>query len=231
LYFYFGVSEALPVLEQVLPDSPAAAIGLKSGDRILAVDGKPIEAWEQLTGIIHASPDKQISIEWERNGEKYSALVTPRLDPQDKQGRIGIGPKIQMRQAGLGESFVRAVAHSWFITKEVTKFVGRLFTGKESVREGLAGPLQIMQLAGQSARQGWEYLLNFTALISLQLAILNILPIPVLDGGHLVFLALERILRRPLSVHTRLVVQQIGMALLLALMVFIIINDIQKVTR
>jgi regulator of sigma E protease len=86
-------------------------------------------------------------------------------------------------------------------------------------------------MAGQSARQGLGELLSFTAIISLQLAILNILPIPVLDGGHLLFLALEGILRRPVSVRARVIVQQIGMALLLALMVFIIINDVQKLTR
>jgi regulator of sigma E protease len=233
LNFHYGQLEAdnSSVIDQVIPDSPAAAIGLQPNDRIVAVDGKSIETWQELTAIIHASAEKEIAIAWERQGEIFRTTVTPRLDPQDNKGKIGIGPKINMRQVGLVESFLLAGGQGWFFTREVGKFVGRLFTGKESIREGLAGPIQIAKMAGQSAREGLGNLLFFTALISLQLGILNILPIPVLDGGHLVFLGLEAILRRPVSVRARVVVQQIGMALLLALMVFIIINDVQKLTR
>jgi regulator of sigma E protease len=229
LHFHYGIPESAAIVDQVLPDSPAAAIGLKSDDRIVAVDGNRVETWEQLTSIIHASPEKEVTIEWERNNERMQASVTPRRDPENKIGLIGISRKT--RQLGLGESFVVSSAQSWFLTREVFKFVGRLFTGKESVREGLAGPIQIAKMAGQSARQGLGDLFYFTALISLQLAILNILPIPVLDGGHLLFLGLETVLRRPVSVRARVVVQQIGMALLLVLMVFIIINDVQRITQ
>jgi regulator of sigma E protease len=233
LNFHYGVPEAtnLPVVDQVIVNSPAESIGLKSDDRILSVNGTSIGTWEELTRLIHANPEKQITIAWERNGEKLQAVVTPRRDPQDQKGKIGIGPKVEVRPAGVGESFTLACVRSWFITREIGKFVGRLFTGQESVREGLAGPVQMMKMAGQFAREGFAEVTNFVALISLQLALINLLPIPALDGGHLFFLGIEGILRRPVSVRARVIVQQIGMALLLALMVFIVINDVQKLFK
>ncbi|MDZ7292376.1 MAG: RIP metalloprotease RseP [candidate division KSB1 bacterium] len=233
LYFHYGMPQASnePVVDQVIADSPAEKIGLQSNDRILSVNDQSVETWEQLTKLIHASPEKEIVIEWQRGNEKFHASVVPRRDPQDQKGKIGIAGRIEMRPAGLGESFVAACIYSWDITRKIGRFVGRLVSGKESVREGLAGPVQMMILAGQFAQEGFAQLVNFVALISLQLALLNILPIPALDGGHLLFLGLEAILRRPVSVRVRLVVQQIGMALLLALMIFIVINDFQKIFR
>jgi regulator of sigma E protease len=219
------------IVGQVLVDQPAAAIGLQPNDRIVEVDGNKVETWEQLTSVIHASAEKEIAIVWERGGEIFRATVTPRRDPQDQTGRIGISAKLYMQPVGVGKAFVLAAGQSWLFTQEIGKFLGRLFAGKESIREGLAGPIQIAKMAGQSARRGLGDLIFFTAFISLQLGLLNILPIPVLDGGHLVFLGLESILRRPISVRARVIFQQIGMALLLALMVFIIINDVQKLTR
>ncbi len=233
LHFHYGVPVPTnePVVEQVITGSPAEGIGLQANDRIFAINGASVGTWEDLTTLIHANPEKEITIEWERNGEKLQALVTPRLDPQDQRGKIGIGPKVEMRAAGIGESFVLASARSWWITREIGKFIGRLFSGKESVREGLAGPVQIMKMAGQFAREGFAEIINFVALISLQLALLNLFPIPALDGGHLLLLGIEKILRRPVSLRARLVVQQIGMALLLALMAFVVINDVQKLFR
>ncbi|MCI0698274.1 RIP metalloprotease RseP [candidate division KSB1 bacterium] len=233
LYFAYGLPQVTnePVVAQVIDDSPAATIGLLANDRILSVNGQPVETWEQLTLLIHASPEKEIALAWERQGERLQATVVPRRDSLDQKGRIGIGPKVEIREAGVGESFVAACGRSWFLTREIGKFIGRLFSGRESVREGLAGPMQIMKMAGQYAREGLAEVVNFVAVISLQLALLNILPIPALDGGHLVFLGIEAILRRPVSVRARVIVQQVGMALLLALMVFIFINDFQKIFR
>jgi regulator of sigma E protease len=215
-------------VDQVIAGAPAEKIGLQANDRIVSVNGQHVETWEQLTLLIHASPEQEMAIEWERQGERFQATVVPRRDSLDQKGKIGIGPKIEIRQAGLGEAFVAAWARSWFITREIGKFIGRLFTGQESVREGLAGPVQIMKMAGQFAREGLAEVVNFIAVISLQLALLNLLPIPALDGGHLVFLGFETILRRPVSVRARVIVQQIGMALLLALMLFVIVNDFTK---
>jgi regulator of sigma E protease len=226
LFNHHGLVENVSVVGQVLPDKPAAAVGLQPQDRILAINGTPVTTWQQLVDIIHANPEKEIALEWERRGEKMRATVTPVLDPEGKVGQIGIGPT--KRQPGLGESFVLAGGQCWFLTRMIGKFIGRLFTGQQSVREGLAGPVQIMKMAGQFAREGMAEVANFIAVISLQLALLNLLPIPALDGGHLVFLGLEAVLRRPVSVRARVIVQQIGMALLLALMLFVIVNDFTK---
>ena len=229
LAYHLGVSELLPVVEELLPGSPAESIGLQPGDRITNVGGSPIQTWEELTTIIHASPDKPLPIEWARNGEQLSAVVTPKLDPQQKIGLIGIKPRVTHHDLGFVQSVSTGFMLSWRMTAEVGRVVGRLFSGQESIKEGLAGPLKIMEMAGAFARQGFADLLQFIAFISLQLGLLNLLPIPVLDGGHLLFLGIESVMRRPVSVRTRLIIQQFGMALLLALMVFVIINDIPKV--
>ena len=106
-----------------------------------------------------------------------------------------------------------------------------LFTGEISFKEGFAGPVRIAQMVGTSAKSGFGNLLTFVAFLSLNLGILNLLPIPVLDGGHLVFLAIEALIRRPLSIKLKLIVQQIGMALLLALMLFVIVNDFSRIFK
>lgn len=231
LIYFSGIPEPIPVINALMENMPAQEAGLQLGDRIVKIDGETIDNWEELTTIINRNAGKQLQIEWERDGELLSTMVVPKLDSTQNIGLIGIRPDSQMRQASLFEATRLSGMLCWRITAEVGSTVMKLFRGKESIKEGLAGPLQIAQLAGDFARQGLAALLNFMAIISLQLGLLNLLPIPVLDGGHLVFLGMETALRRPVSIKLRLVVQQIGMVLLLALMAFIIFNDIQKITQ
>ncbi len=230
LNYFYGVPQAAKgtIIGEVIANSPADSLGLKANDRILSVNGENVATWEELTQRIHANPRKTILLKWERNGEMLEREVIPRLDAQDQKGKIGIGLKVDMRPAGFGESVMLAGASTWFLTREIGKFIGRLFARQESVRENLAGPVKMMDMAFQFAQMGFDKLMNFVALISLQLALVNLLPIPALDGGHLLFLGIEGILRRPLSVRVRVVLQQVGMALLLLLMVFVVFNDFQK---
>lgn len=230
LTFHYGIPEVSPeaVVGSVMQDYPAAEAGLQPGDRVLRIDGQSVNTWSELTRLIHSRPDSTITIEWEREGLKMQALVKPRLEPKEKIGLIGIGPKVTTRAVGFGEALGAGVTLSWQLTAEVGKTLARLLRGQGS-KDDFAGPLQIMKLSGDFARQGFAKLMEFIAILSLQLGLLNILPIPVLDGGHLVFLGLEALMRRPISIKTRLVLQQIGMALLLVLMAFIIINDFQKI--
>jgi len=193
------------------------------------INGEEIRSWQDLVTIIHAHPEEPLQIEWERQGRRMSAEITPQLDKARGIGLIGIGPKVIIRKVNALEAVARGASDSWFLTKMVVISIARIINGKESFREALGGPIIIAKMAGESARGGFGNLLAFTAFISLQLGFLNILPIPVLDGGHLLFLSIEAIRRRPVSVKTRMVVQQVGMALLIALMVLIIINDIQRV--
>ncbi len=228
--FYYGVPTptAGTTIGQVVANSRADSLGLKEDDRIISVNGESVATWDELTQRIHANPQKPILLVWERNGEMMQREVVPKLDVQDQKGKIGIGPKFEMRAVGLGESVTLACYSTWFMTREIGKFIGRLFTRQESVRENLAGPVKMMDMAFEFAKMGFDRLMNFVALISLQLALVNLLPIPALDGGHLLFLGIEGILRRPLSVRVRVVLQQVGMALLLLLMVFVVFNDFQK---
>ena len=230
LTYHYGIPDAStePVVGSVLEKYPAQEAGLRPGDRVLRIDGEEVRTWSDLTSKIHGRPDSTLTIEWEREGMKMQALVTPKLDPREKIGLIGISPQILTREVGIGEAMGAGVTLSWQLTAEVGKTLGRLLRGEGS-KDEFAGPLQIMKLSGEFARQGFAKLMEFVAILSLQLGLLNILPIPVLDGGHLVFLGLEAIMRRPISIKVRVVVQQIGMALLLALMVFIMINDAQKI--
>jgi regulator of sigma E protease len=229
IFLSTGVPEPVgPVVGEVAADSPAEAAGLMPDDRIVRINGQPIETWDDLTAIIHARPGETLQIEWVRDGQRMSAEVTPMLDKARGIGLIGIASKVVMRPVNVFEATARGASYSWYLTEMVVSSLSRIITGEESFREALGGPIIIAKMAGESARSGFSSLLMFTAFISLQLGFLNILPVPVLDGGHLVFLSIEAVRRRPVSVKTRMVVQQVGMALLIALMVFIIINDIQR---
>ncbi len=231
--YYMGVpDESVQTPASVVGDvqmrTPADSLGLQKGDRVLSVNGTPVQTWEDMTTEIRRYPEQRIVIAWDRNGVPMQGEVLPRRDPTDGISRIGIAPLIPYRDAGIGESMSHGVNYTVFLTRLFVISISRLITGEESIKASLAGPVAIAVMAGDSARSGFDTLLRFTALISLNLAILNLLPIPVLDGGHLLFLLLELILRRPVSVRIRVIVQQVGMALLMALMVFILFNDIRR---
>lgn len=231
LAYFVGLPELVPVVREVLADSPAQRLGLQPGDRILAVADQEIHTWKELTGIIHANPNKPLAITWERNGERMHAEVTPRLDPENNIGLIGITPQDSRRHFGFLESWPMGVNLSWQVTSHMGRMLARLFSGEGSLKRELTGPIGIAVIAGEAARQGWESLIELLALISVNLAVINLLPIPVLDGGHLVFLGLEAVMRRPVSVKTRLVMHQVVIALLLLLTVFITFNDIQRLLQ
>ncbi len=231
--YFQGVPKPVgPVVEVVIEDYPAMRAGLQSGDVITRVDEQPIETWQDVTSIIHNHSRGPLEIEWKRNGETLSATITPRY-VENQLGEavymIGISPKTKMVQAGVFESIGFGFSNTWNLTKMMFKAFGLLFSGEVSAKEGLAGPIRIAQMAGESAKSGMGNLFIFTALISLNLGILNLLPIPVLDGGHLLLLGTEAVMRRPLSVRVRMVIQQIGMVVLLAIMLFVIINDVIQV--
>ncbi|MFQ5824629.1 MAG: RIP metalloprotease RseP [bacterium] len=226
-----GIGEPVgTTVGELVPGMPAESIGLQPGDIITAVNQQSIKTWEELTNIIHNRPGVELDIQWVREGETFTSKVTPEFQQESKIGLIGIGPKIQYRDTGLLAAFGHGAKISFTIVKLIGSAIKMLITGEESLKS-LGGPIIIAKIAGESAKAGLQRLFEFTALISINLGILNILPIPVLDGGHLIFLAIEAIRRKPLSIKTRLVVQKIGMALLLALIVFIIFNDINKLRQ
>ena len=218
---------------QVLPGQVAQQAGIRGGDRVVSVDGVPVGEWDRLAKIIHGSPGKPLTLTIERDGKREDVQVIPRATKQqgaagdEEIGLIGIGPAPESQYRRLNP-FSAAWAG---VTKTVdlsvlvvTGFV-KLVQAKISPST-IGGPILIAQMAGEVAQRGLVDLLSFTALLSINLAILNLLPVPILDGGHLLFSLIEWLRGKPVSLRKREIAQQVGMVLLVALMVFAFYNDI-----
>ncbi len=228
--FVTGIPEPVgPIVGRVMDNMPAQAAGLQPGDKIIRIDDAPISTWDDLIKIIHSSPDKTITLEWERSGQAMSAQMTPKLDKMLGYGLVGIDAQTINVRPGLFKGLMIGWQSTWNLTKMMFRSFGMLFRGDVSVREGLAGPVRIAQMTGDSAKSGFGSLMMFMALLSLNLGIINLFPIPALDGGHLALLGVEAIIRKPISTKVRLAFQQVGMALLLALMLFVIFNDFSSI--
>jgi regulator of sigma E protease len=228
--FVTGVPEPVgPIVGRVMENMPAQAAGLQPGDKIVRIDNSPITSWDDLIRIIHASPDKPITVEWERDGAPMSAQITPKMDKMLGYGLVGIDAKTINVRPGLFKGIGLGWESTWNLTRMMFRSFGMLFSGDVSVKEGLAGPVRIAQMTGETAKAGFGSLVMFMALLSLNLGIINLFPVPGLDGGHLLLLGVEAVIRKPISTKVRLVVQQIGMALLLALMFFVIFNDFSHI--
>lgn len=234
LGFFTGIpGEPLGALvSEVLPSSPAESIGLQSGDLIVSIDGQRVTTKEELIAIVNAKAGVELAIQWNREDQHQSSIVVPELDPEKKIGLIGIrvGTQIERQNAGLFQSLEYGAVYAFTTLKLIVTSLKQIITGEQPFREAIGGPIIIAKLASESAKMGWASLLAFTAFISLNLAFFNLLPMPVLDGGHLVLLGIEGIRRKPISVKTKLAVQKVGMAFLLALMVFVIYNDIRRLS-
>ena len=235
LTYTTGIAEVTdePVVMEVEPSFPAQEIGLIQGDRIVSINGESIESWRELSDIIHGKPMEEISLRWERGEEIFSATVTTREgriaagDKLEQVGMIGISGGYEIRRAGVIESLSSGIERTGFWLGVIVKSLKMIVTGEASMKE-IGGPILIAQLAGQSARAGIVALLSFTAIISVNLAFINILPVPGLDGGHILLLLIEGISRRRISVKARMLIQQAGMVLLLRLMLVVIYNDITR---
>lgn len=236
LVFSMGIHEPSeePAVGQVVPDFPAAQAGIQSGDRIVSIDGTSVETWGQMADIIHDRPLETLGVTWRRDGDLMSAKVTTRQDRLPLRGKvlevgvIGIHPEYEVRTVGLVESvrqgFLRTGAWFGLIVHSLKLIV----TGEASIRE-IGGPILIAQLAGRAARSGVVDLLSLMAIISVHLAFINVVPIPGLDGGHLLIVILESIFRKRISVKAKMVIQQAGMALLFLLILVVIYNDLSRV--
>ena len=235
IIFFQGIGEVTSYrIGEVLPDFPASEAGIVAGDKIISINGDSIASWEEITTIVYDLPGQEIQVAWEHEGEIRSATIKTRAEkaPVDGEirviGMIGISPEVTMKKVNLFSAISYGTQRTLYLTKLVFVSLKMLITGKESLKS-LGGPIIIAKLAGDSSRSGISSLFMFMAFLSLNLAILNILPIPALDGGHLLFLGIEGIIRRPLPIKVRLIVQQVGMAILLALMIIVVFNDVKNV--
>lgn len=227
-----------PVVGKVMAGSAADAAGVVVGDRVLAIDGDPIETWRQVVLRVRGAAGKPLLFVVDRQGRRLELRITPLGEDEGGQpiGRIGLQvdtsgtPAVEMFtlvRYGPATAFGKALFETWDKSVFSLRMLGRMLTGQVSWKN-LSGPVTIADYAGQSARLGLSYYLKFMALVSISLGVLNLLPIPLLDGGHLLYHAFEAIKRGPLSARTMEIGQQIGLAVLVLLMAFAFYNDINR---
>jgi len=220
----------------VIPNMPAAAAGLQAGDVILAVGDTPVEKWDKLAESTRASGSKPVALTLQRGETRVQVTLTPEERPDknlfgETLGTayvIGIERGFDQEDVGIVTAIVTGAEQTAWWVQTLLMSIVKLLQGRIPTKE-IGGPILIAQAAGEQARMGLEYLLHFMAVISINLGVLNLLPIPVLDGGHLLFFTLEAVMRRPLDLRHREIAQQVGLVVLLSLMVFAFYNDIARV--
>ena len=205
---------------------PAHRAGVKAGDVVLAVDGVPVTSQDQMRKYVSQRKSQPIELTIARDGETVTKTVTPGDDGLIGV-QLGIAPRKHVRY-GLGESMVAGFDETVALTGSIFKGIGALVSGNAKVSESVAGPAMIAQAAQRSAREGAVPFLRLLVIISIGLACMNILPIPALDGGHLVFIIVEGVLRREVPVKIRMAIQNVGFVLLILLMAFVLYNDTSK---
>jgi len=226
------------VVGTVSKDGPAAKGGLKPDDIIIAIDGRPVSDFDSLRSLISPRVAESIQITWVSNGDTITKPITTKAHPiplpegnYDTVGVIGFKQKpLRFEHPSLASATVDGFVTVHVIVKETFKFVKKVVTGKASAKM-IGGPLFIAQQSGKEAEKGASSLFFFMVLLSVNLAVLNIMPIPILDGGHLLFLAIEKIKGSPVSMKARAIAQQVGLVLLLTLIVFVTYNDILRVIK
>jgi len=222
----------------VVGNGPAAQAGLRTGDRVLAIAGKNISSWYELVASIRDSAAQSVRLQLERQGERLVVDVMPEAVSEHgrRVGKIGVAvaepatPRRELKTIvyyGVMAAAGKALEQTWDQSAFSRVMMGKMLTGEVSWKN-VSGPVTIADYAGQSARLGLDYYLKFMALLSISLGVLNLLPIPVLDGGHLLYHMIEVVRRRPLSERAMEIGQQIGMSILFALMAFAFFNDLTR---
>ncbi|HEX6950773.1 MAG TPA: RIP metalloprotease RseP [Nitrospira sp.] len=234
--YYLGIEEIPPVVNEVVPGKPAAAAGFKEGDRVLSMNGVPIHTWAQMTALVKDSPGKTLEVDVLREGHRLSLSVTPlaettTVNGQPVQiGKIGIaGPdRSLMKSTTPLAAIYNGLEATWKWTELTIVGLYKMIVGDISSKN-IGGPLTIAKISGEAAAQGPANVIFLIALLSINLGVLNLLPIPILDGGHLLFFLIEGILRKPLGERQRELAQQVGLVLLVGVMIFAFWNDLERI--
>lgn len=238
--FIFGKSSLVdtPEIGAVMPGLPAEQAGMMEGDRVVRIDGKEILLWDELAETIRASQGKPLDLEINRKGDIIHLILNPTLEQSEldlllddqnegERYKVGIIPASKRETAGFFEAAVLGVKQVLFISELTIKGIYGMIEGRIST-ESISGPLYIFKHGADAARSGLDRLIDFMVFLSVSLALLNLLPIPVLDGGHLIFFTIEAIKGSPVSMRLQQVATQVGMLFLLGLMLFAVSNDIKK---
>lgn len=234
VFTFYGVPVMSAQVSGVEKGSPAEIAGIQKGDRIVEIDGVPIKEWEELSSTIKGSGGKTLKLQVRRGEETLNITV----QPTQKEGKtifgerkddwiIGIGSQVTMEKGKPGLSVVRAFYQTYEYCKITLMAFYKMISGDVSPRN-IGGPILIAQMAGQQAQEGLGSFLAFLAVLSINLGVLNLLPVPVLDGGHLLFFLVEAVIRKPVAIKYREMAQQVGICLLALLMVYAFYNDIVR---
>ncbi len=234
VYTFYGVPVMSTQISGVEKGSPAEKAGLVKDDRIIAIDGKAVKEWDELSGTIKASGGKMLSLQVRRGTDTVDVSV----QPNRKEGRnvfgerkddwlIGISSRVTIEKGNAGLAVGRAFYQTYDYSKLTLMAFYKMLLGDVSPRN-IGGPIMIAQMAGQQAQEGFGSFLAFLAVLSINLGVLNLLPVPVLDGGHLLFFIVEAVIRKPVALRYREMAQQVGICLLALLMVYAFYNDIVR---
>jgi regulator of sigma E protease len=213
-----------PVVGGVLPNTPAATAGLRSGDRIVSADGKPVASLEAFVTISDAAKTKPITVDVARGTQRLRVAVGSSTDAELSVSR-GITRPTRLIKLGFVPAIRYSVAENWKALRLAGSALARLFRPEGSIKE-LSGPINIARISGMALQQGWIAVVMLMAIISLQLGVMNLLPVPVLDGGHIMILLIEGAARRDLSLRVKERIQQVGFAALATLMIVVLYNDV-----
>ena len=232
--FMVGNPTLTAKIGKVMPGYPAEAAGLKAGDKIISINNKDVIYWEDVTNIVRPGKNQEMRLLVNRDGGQVSILVMPKYQEMSTMfgskksvSIIGIAPsdEVVYVKYGFMKSLYLGVEKLWTLTYITCRALWASITGAVPIKESMTGPIGIFYITGQAAKLGFIYLLQLMGVLSASLAIFNLLPIPVLDGGHILFLMIEKIRRKPVSFKMQENVTQIGMSLLIVLMLFVFYND------
>ncbi len=241
MHFFLGQAHTPPIASEVVENSAAYEAGILPGDRILSVDGDEIDSFEQLRQHVIVGLDEPLKMVIDRSGELVSLNIVPHIveykdadGNTQKIGQLGIrSTQREFKDHGPGSALISAVDQTWFVTAATLKGAWQMITGARETKE-LSGPLGILKMSGDAAKRGQDFtqnalsLFNFMIFVSISLGLINLFPIPMLDGGHLLFYSLEAVLGRPVSEKFMEYGFRIGLTLVLMLMIFATWNDLNK---
>jgi len=230
-----GYNVILPIVDQVLDGSAAAGAGLKKGDKILAISGTEIRNFDDMRAIISISADKELQFKIEREGNVFEQKIIPQnqarrdiFGEEVKLGTLGVTANdVTHHDLDLVGAFVKANVETVDMIQATFKALWQLITGQRDFKE-LGGPIKIAKYSGKSVEMGYLMVIWFASVISINLGVMNLLPVPVLDGGHLFFYAIEAVLGKPLSKKTQEICFRVGFSLIITLMLFTTLNDVRS---
>ncbi len=233
LFSTYGQPQTPPVIAAVVEGSAAEAAGIRAGDRVISIESGRVRRFQDIASYVSIRPDQPMAVEIERGGELVTLTVTPqshqledRFGNRARVGQLGIrSGDIEIAELAPHEAAAAAVRQTGDTVKMMVVTLGQLIRGQRSLEE-MGGPLKIAQFSGQQASLGWLDFVLFMALISINLGFINLLPIPMLDGGHLLFYLIEGVRRKPLKPEAQEWAFRTGLAVLLALMIFVTFNDL-----